>query len=94
MRGLLAAILMGLALWRAAADWQATIGQGYAYRLTPIGQVIEAAAPETYASVIGAWKATSVPYLWDPVGATLMSLPLALVLAALAALVWFTRRRR
>ena len=93
MRALLVAVLIGLALWRAAVDWQATIGQGYAYRLTPIGQTLEDMAPETYAAVIGAWKATGVPYLWDPIGATLMALPLALVIAALAALLWFTRRR-
>ncbi len=91
MRGLIAAILMAGALWQAGVDWQATIGQGYAYRLTPIGQVFANLAPETYAWLVGAWKAS--PLLWDPVGAVLMALPLALALAALAALVWFTRRR-
>lgn len=91
MRRLIAAILLGGALWQAAVDWQATIGQGYAYRLTPIGQVLAKAAPQAYERLVGAWKAS--PLLWDPVGATLMALPLALTLAALAALLWLTRRR-
>lgn len=94
MRGALAAILMAAALWRAAVDWQATIGQGYAYRLTPIGQVFADLAPERYALVIAAWQDSGVPWFWDPIGATLVALPLALVLGGLALLVWFTRRRR
>ena len=35
-----------------------------------------------------------MPYAWDPVGAIVMSLPVALVLAALGAAVFVTRERR
>lgn len=94
MRGILAAVLMGLALWQAVVDWQATIDAGYAYRLTPIDQVLTGLAPGPAGSVLGAWRGTSIPWLWDPIGATMMALPMALVLAGLAALLWVTRRRR
>ena len=33
MRAVLAVVFLAAALWRAGVDWQATIGQGYAYRL-------------------------------------------------------------
>ena len=34
-----------------------------------------------------------MPFAWNPVGAFVMSLPLALLLAAIALGVWFTRAR-
>ena len=94
MRAVLAAILVGLGVWQAVADWNATIGLGYAYRLTPIGQVIADAAPEAYARLMASWRGTGIPYLWDPVGRVLMALPMALALAVPGALLWVTRARR
>ncbi len=94
MRAILAIILFGAAVWRAAIDWQDTIGRGYAYRFDSIGTVVAARWPESYAALVERLRESGVPYAWDPVGEFVMSLPLALVLAALAGLVWFTRRRR
>jgi hypothetical protein len=90
----LAFLLLLAAFWRGWTDWERTIGEGYAYRLTSIGGTWEQASPESHAATVAAWRAADIPYLWDPIGATLLALPLALVLVVLAALLWFTRRRR
>jgi hypothetical protein len=91
MRVLLAAVFLVAGLWRAWIDWQATIGEGYAFRMSSIGTVLEATWPERYAAFTEGWQARGL--LWDPVGATLMALPLALMLLVVAALLWVTRRR-
>lgn len=92
IRRAIALLLFAGAAWQAAADWQATIGQGYAYRMTPIGQVLANAAPGPYDRLVAGWKAS--PLLWDPVGMVLMALPLAPVLGLVALLLWITRPRR
>lgn len=92
MRGLIALLLLAAAIWRAVLDWRATIGQGHAYRTTPIGQVLADAAPGFYERLVAGWQAS--PLLWDPVGATVMALPLAPLLALVALIVWITRPRR
>lgn len=91
MRLVLILLLLAGALWRAALDWGATIGEGYAYRLTSIDGALANTWPDRWAGIVEAAKANG---LWDPVGATLTAIPLALVLAALAFLLWITRRRR
>jgi len=93
MRILLAVLLMGAAFLMAVADWQITIGQGYAYRLRSIEQALAVVAPERTARFVEGWKLHGFLF-WDPVGAFLMALPLALVLAAFAMLLWVSRPRR
>ena len=94
MRAVLAVVLIALGIWQAVVDWNATIGLGYAYRLTPVGQVIADAAPEFYAGLTRAGQESRVPYLWDPVGRILMALPMAIVLGVPGAVLWATRKRR
>ena len=94
MRVVLAVLLLGLGIWQAVADWNATIGLGYAYRLTPVGQVVADTAPDFYARLMADWQGTRVPYLWNPIGRVLMALPMALVLIAPGALLVLTRRRK
>jgi hypothetical protein len=91
MRLVLILLLLAAALWRAALDWAATIGQGYAFRLTSIDAALADAWPERWAGIVEAAKANG---RWDPIGATLTAVPLALVPALLAFLLWITRRRR
>jgi hypothetical protein len=86
-------LLLAAALAQAWIDWQATIGEGYAYRLTSIRGALEAAWPERTAEVIARIEASRVSWLWDPLGAAVTAVPLALALAGLAALLWLTRRR-
>jgi hypothetical protein len=94
MRALVVIALLAVALWRAAADWEATIGEGYAYRMSSIGDTIAEHQPQAYARLVGSIERSGVPYAWDPVGAVIMSIPLALLFAALAGLLWITRPRR
>jgi hypothetical protein len=93
MRAIVTILFLGAALWRAGIDWQATIGQGYAYRLGSFGGLVSRHWPEQYAQLVRSLERSGVPYAWNPVGAVLMSLPVALVLAAVAAAVWVTRER-
>jgi hypothetical protein len=81
------------AIWRAGMDWQATIGKGYAFRLGTLGSVISGQWPDEYAQLVESLKLSGVPFAWNPVGAVVMSLPLALVLATVAAILWLTRPR-
>ncbi len=89
MRLVLILLLLAAALWRAVVDWQATIGQGYAYRFASIEAVLAETWPERWSGLLAALQARS---LWEPVGATLAGLPLAPVLAGIAVLLWLTRR--
>ena len=93
MRATLAILLAAVALWRAALDWQGTIGAGHAYRLRSIGAVMSEQWPDGYASLVKSLQASGVPFAWEPVGALVMAIPLALVPALLAALLWVTRDR-
>ena len=94
MRAALAILLLAAAFWRAAIDWQTTIAEGYAYRFSTIGSVISRHWPESYARLVESLKQSGVPGAWDPVGAIVMAIPVALALAALAGAVWLTRERR
>ena len=94
VRILIAVLLIAAAVWLGWIDWERTIGAGYAYRLTSIGAAWEEVSPESYAGTVAAWSALDMPYFWDPIGRTLLTLPLALMLAVLAALLWLTGRRR
>jgi hypothetical protein len=86
-------LFLGAAIWRTGADWHATISQGYAFRLGTLGSVISGHWPEAYARVIEAVRRSAVPFVWDPVGAFVMSVPLALLFIALAGTVWLARPR-
>jgi hypothetical protein len=93
VRRVMMVVLLALAGWQAWRDWQATIGAGYAYRLTSIDQALAEALPGSHASLVRAWQAAPVPWMWDPVGTTFLGLPLAMVLALLAALIWMSLPR-
>lgn len=86
-------LLLAAAIWQGWGDWQATIGEGYAYRLTSIGTVLERASPERYAAFVAAAQSGALEWAWDPVGRALMRLPLALVLLLIAGALWITRRK-
>jgi hypothetical protein len=86
-------VIGAAALWRAAVDWQATIGAGYAYRPSSVGATIAENWPGGYARLVEGLKASGVPFAWDPIGALVMSAPLSLLLAAIALLLWATRTR-
>ena len=94
MRIVLAVLLLGAALWRVIVDWQATIGQGYAYRFGTFGSLIQDHWPEGYTSLVVSLKQSGLPWAWDPIGAVVLSIPVAPVLAVLAALLFVTRERR
>lgn len=94
MRLVLATIFLGAALWQAAIDWQATIGQGYAYRFRTLGGLIGDHWPESYAGLVEGLKASAMPFAWYPVGAAVMAVPVALLLAIVALGLWVTRDRR
>jgi hypothetical protein len=85
MRLGLALALLALAVVQAAVDWQATIGSGYAYRLTSLAGALEGWAPGA-----ATWVAERLPWAWT----VLAFLPVAIVLATPALVLWFTRRRR
>jgi hypothetical protein len=93
MRAVLMILFLAAAVWRAGADWQATIGHGYAYRLGTLGSLISSHWPGPYADLVESLRRSGVPGAWNPVGAFVMSLPLALLFLALAASVWLARRR-
>jgi hypothetical protein len=94
MRAVLTILLLGAALWCAVVDWQATIGTGYAYRLSSLGGWLATGWPDAHAGLVRTLVASRVTWAWDPVGAFLLSLPLALVLAAAGFGLWITRDRR
>jgi hypothetical protein len=94
MRVVVAVLLLGAALVLAVIDWQATIAQGYAYRFGTLGRMIQGWWPEGYVRLVVGLKQSGIPWLWDPIGAVVMSLPVALVLAAIGAGLFVTRERR
>jgi hypothetical protein len=92
MRAILAILLVLAALVRAWMDWQATIGQGYAYRLKPIGQVLAETWPSSFGRFLDNLQHSGVPLLWDPLAAGFFAFPLALIAALLGAGLWLSRR--
>ena len=48
VRIILIILLLALGLWQAGADWQATIGEGYAYRFTNIGEALSEIWPDRF----------------------------------------------
>lgn len=91
MRATLTILLLLGALWTAVFDWQATIGQGYAFRFGTAGGLIAARWPLEYQRLVDGLQQSGFPWLWNPVGAFLLSLPVALLLAAIAGAIWLTR---
>ena len=91
MRIILVIFLVAAALWRAGADWQATISQGYAYRFGTLGGLMAAQWPDNYARLVQSLQTSGVPYVWDPVGAIVLSLPVAVALATVGMALWVTR---
>jgi trehalose utilization protein len=94
MRAILMLLLLGTALWRAGVDWQGTISRGYAFRPGTVGDVFLAHWPGYYRQLVESLLESGVPYAWNPVGAFVMSLPVALTLATLALALWLTREPR
>jgi hypothetical protein len=93
MRAVLAILLLAAALWRVGVDWQATIGVGYAFRPGTLGGLVARHWPHDYQNLVASLQSSGVPFAWDPVGAFVLSLPVALLLAAAALAVWLTRER-
>ena len=93
-RILVAIVLLVAAFWRAAADWHATIGSGYAYKFTDIGTMFANASPDKFESMKVFWRSSGVPYAWDPVGASIMALPVVVVLVFLAGMMWLAGKWR
>ncbi len=93
MRAILMIVFLGGALWRVGADWHATIGQGYAYRPGTLGTLAASHWPTSYAHLVEGLEHSSVPYAWNPVGALVMSVPLALLFFSLAGWLWLGRSR-
>lgn len=93
MRAVVVVALALAALLRAGVDWYGSTGQGVPYRLASIGQAMEANWPKTYLQLVTGWQQTQVPILWDPIGQTILSIPLALLLAFLGGVLWLTRAR-
>ena len=84
-RIILLLILLGLGLWQAGADWQATIGEGYAYRFTNIGEALSEIWPDRFgAEDEGPRSVTD----W------LLAIPIAATLLVAAGLLWLSRPRR
>ena len=93
MRATVAILLMGLAFWAAVVDWNATIGTGYAYRFGTFGDRVGGWWPEGTARVVSGLRDSGIAWAWDPVGALVLSLAVAPLLAAVAVGVWITRER-
>lgn len=93
MRLAIIIVLAAGALWRGYLDWQATIGEGYAFRLKSIGAVLSDLYPDAHDGLVRFLQNTGISWLWDPVATTILWLPLALVLAVPALLLVLTRSR-
>jgi hypothetical protein len=94
MRLILAILLLLAALVLAGIDWQATIGQGYAYRFSTLGTMLQGYWPEGYFRLVAGLKASRIPYLWDPIGAIVLSIPVSIFLGAIGAGLLATREKR
>jgi hypothetical protein len=93
MRAAVTVVLLLLAFWRAALDWQATIGRGYAYRFGSLGDLVAGYWPERHAWLVEGLRQSGISWVWDPVGAFVLSLPVAPALAAVAIGLWISRER-
>lgn len=93
MRAFLALLFIAAAVWRTGVDWQGTIGLGYAFRPGTVGGLIQHRWPEDYQNLVTSLQASGVPFAWNPVGAFVLSLPVALLLAAVALGIWLARPR-
>ncbi len=93
MRFIFMVFFLLAALWRAVLDWQATIGEGYAFRPKSIGAVLSDSFPTVHDGLVKFLQSTGISWLWDPVGTTILWLPLSLVLAVPALILWLTRSR-
>lgn len=91
MRRISCVIFLLLALWRGVIDWQATIGQGQAFRPASLERLWAAWSPASHGALIEELRASA---LWDPALATLLATPLLLVLLLLSAFFWLIRRRK
>lgn len=85
MRLVIILLLAAVAIWRAAVDWQATIGAGNAYRLSSLGDSLSGIFPDS--SFLHGIAGTTP-------GGAVLSLPLALVLSIIAWALWLSRPRQ
>ena len=95
MRASIAILFAVLALWRAAVDWQATIGQGYAYRFGTFDTLLSGSGRSRTARFVArASGRAACPGPRTRSGRSSCRCRSALVLAAVAAGLWITRERR
>lgn len=94
MRTAIAVLFFALAFWRAAADWMSTIGEGYAYRFGTAGGFAGDHWPDAVGRLVGGLRSMGPSWAWDPVGAFVLSLPVAPLLAAVGVSFWIARERR
>jgi len=93
MRHLLALVFIALGAFQAWRDWGATIGEGEAYALSSVDAAWQSLWPAGYERFMPLLSQTEVPYLWDPLMATLMTWPLAIVCCVLGVFFFLIRRR-
>ena len=94
MRLLLSLIFFSLSGWQTFTDWQATMGQGNAFRFSSVEEAWISLSAETHAEYLPILQQSTVPMLWDPVLINLITFPAAVVLFVLSALFWMVRKRK
>jgi hypothetical protein len=83
-----AVLLVLCAVYRSWIDWQGTISVGNAFRFSSIGEVWFQNYPESLQLIQPAIERHIAEWLWDPVLLTILQWPAALVLVALATVLW------
>ncbi len=91
MRHLLAYLFFVLSAVQGWRDWQATMGEGNAYRLSSTQTQWEVLSPGTYQSWFPILEASAY---WDPVLSTILGLPLAVILFVIGLFFYLIRRRK
>lgn len=93
MRALFALIFFGLAAWLGYSDYNATAAQGEELALTPAIAWWQQVSPGTYEEFLPRLQEAEVPYLWEPVLATVLNWPAAVLFAGIAFFFFLIRRR-
>ncbi len=94
MRLLIAYVFFAAAAYRAWIDWQATMGEGNAYRMASVEALWQQTSPGSYETWYPVLQSSTIPYLWDPVLMVFFGFPMALLLFVLGAFFWLIRRRK
>ena len=91
MRTVLALFIFGLAIWRAALDWMATVAQGGAWRFVSVGELWGGyfpRGPGNFETLITGYLG---PEIWAYASFVLI-MPMVSLLCFLGALIWMVRR--